>query len=117
MKILWGSAGLIFVALGVVGVFLPLLPTVPFLLLATWCFSKSSVRLHDWLVNHDILGPSIRDWRETGAISRRGKSLATLSIAAVFVLSLALGLRPAVLMVQALVLCAVLLFIWSRPEG
>ena len=54
--------GMAFVALGFAGVFLPLLPTTPFLLLAAACFARSSPAFHDWLLSHRLLGPYIRDW-------------------------------------------------------
>lgn len=117
MRLLWGMGGVAALGLGAAGIVLPLLPTVPFVLLAAFCFSRSSDRLHDWLVAHDIFGPMIRDWRESGAISPRAKRLATLSVGAAFGLSLALGLRTGLLVVQAIVLSAVLIFIWTRPAG
>lgn len=116
MRWLWVSLGLMSLAAGTIGIFLPLLPTVPFMLLAAFCFARSSTRLHDWLVSHPTFGPPIRDWRNHGAISRRAKILATISIAAALGLSIALDLRQAILLVQALVLLAVLVFIWSRPN-
>lgn len=95
--------------------FLPLLPTVPFLLLAAFCFARSSERLHLWLLAHPRLGEPIRDWQERGAVGRRAKWLATASIAVTFGVSVALGLAVWVLAVQALVLLGVALFIWTRP--
>ncbi len=103
--------------LGAVGIVTPLLPTVPFLLLAAFCFARSSKRLHDWLLAHPTLGPPIRDWRRSGAISAKAKRLATLSIAAAFGVSLILALPFWVLAVQAAVLTAVLIFIWRRPDA
>lgn len=117
MRVLWATAGCAAVGLGGLGAFLPLLPTVPFMLLAAYCFSKSSDRLHDWLVEHRIFGPGIRDWRENRAISVRGKQLATLSICLVPVLSMALGFDKGIIALQAIVLAAVLAFIWTRPAG
>ena len=114
---LWLVAGLVALGLGLVGAVLPLLPTVPFLLLAAFCFARSSARLHGWLVGHPRLGPPIRDWEERGAISRRAKLLASLSIAATFAVSVWLALAAWVLAVQGVTLAAVALFIWSRPEG
>lgn len=117
MRWLWGTAGCLALLLGIAGIALPLLPTVPFLLLAAFCFARSSRRLHRWLVDHPRFGPPIREWQRHGAISIRAKRLATLSIGAVFALSIVMALPPALLIVQALVLACVLLFIWTRPHG
>lgn len=113
---LWLGLGGTALALGLVGIALPLLPTVPFLLLAAFCFGRSSARLHHWLMTHPRLGPPLRDWERSGAIHPRAKRLATLSIAAGFGIAVALGLPPAVLALQAAVLAAALVFIWSRPS-
>lgn len=117
MRFLFALAGMICVALAVVGVFVPLLPTVPFLLLAAFLFARSSERLHGWLLSHPRFGPMIDDWMRHGTIRPRAKRLATLSIIAVFGLSVALGLRPLLLSIQGLVLAAVLIFIWTRPNA
>src|SRR6056297_1514148 len=101
MRVVWAFCGVLSVSFGALGVFLPLLPTVPFMLLAAFCFARSAPQLHHWLISHPVFGPPIIDWQERGAISRRGKIAATVSIAAVFGLSLALGVRPAILAVQA----------------
>ena len=61
---------------GVVGIFLPIVPTVPFLLLAAVCFGKSSQRFHSWLVEHNHLGPLIRDYLHGGGIPLRAKRMA-----------------------------------------
>lgn len=111
----WFTAGLVALGLGLVGVVLPLLPTVPFMLLAAVCFARSSDAMHDWLVDHPAFGPAIRDWRANGAISRRGKRAAFLAMGAAFGLSLALGVPAHLLALQGAVLACVALFIWSRP--
>ncbi len=116
MRIVWVTLGLISVGFGAVGVFLPLLPTVPFMILAAFCFARSSERLHYWLLNHRAFGPAITDWRDRGAISRRVKFISTVSVAAVFGISLLLAVKPVVLGIQALALAGVLIFIWSRPD-
>lgn len=117
MRVLWASCGFLALFLGVLGVALPLLPTVPFILLAAFCFARSSDRLHDWLVGHPTFGPPIRDWRENGSVSLRGKKMATISVAAVFGLSIAMDVRPMILAIQAATLCAVMLFLWTRPTS
>ena len=116
MRIVWLIFGVLSLGAGFVGVVLPLVPTVPFLLLAAFCFARSSERLHTWLVMHPKFGPSIMDWRERGAISLRAKRMATVSIIAVFMVSVLIGLKLTLLAIQALTLGCVLLFIWSRPN-
>lgn len=117
MKYFWLGLGWICVGLAIVGAALPLLPTVPFLLLAAFCFARSSPRVHKWLIEHPKFGPPIQDWRDRGAIRRRVKWYATASIAVGFAIPALMGVRPTVLMIQAAVLCTVLVFIWTRPEG
>lgn len=73
MKVLLIGAGCLALALGTVGIFIPVLPTVPFLLLASFCFLKSSARLHGWLLNHRVLGSHIRDYEQHRAVSRSVK--------------------------------------------
>jgi uncharacterized membrane protein YbaN (DUF454 family) len=67
------GVGWLSVALGVIGIFLPILPTTPFLLLAAACFARSSPRFYNWLVNHPKLGPWIRDFLEGRGIPLKGK--------------------------------------------
>lgn len=117
MRYLWAVFGLASLGFGLAGAVLPLLPTVPFLLLAAFCFDRSSPRLHNWLVSHVHFGPMIENWRTRGAISRQAKIAASVSILAAFLISVVLGVHPMVLAIQAVVLSAVSLFIWSRPEA
>ncbi len=116
MRLVWAGLGLIALVLGIIGIPAPFLPSVPFLLLAAFCFARSSDRLHRWLITHPILGPPISDWQRSGAIGRKAKVLATVSILAGFSVSLALGLGWQILLAQAIVLLVVAVFIWSRPE-
>lgn len=117
MRIFWIISGIASVAIGTIGIFVPLLPTVPLMILAAFCFGRSSPRLHRWLLDHPVHGPHIRDWSARGAIRPTAKRLATVSIGVAFSLSVLLGVRPAILAVQAGVLLGVLLFIWTRPPG
>ena len=107
--------GLVSLALGAIGVFLPLLPTTPFVLVAAIAFAKSSDRLHQWLVDHDIFGPLIADWREHGAISRRTKVISVLSMIAILVISTLLAVPTHVIVIQAVVLSCSAIFILTRP--
>jgi hypothetical protein len=65
--------GSVSILLGVLGIFLPLLPTTPFLLLASWCFVRSSDKLHNKLMNNKYLGPFIRNYKEKKGITLRNK--------------------------------------------
>ena len=68
MRRLWTIAGWTAFGFGVLGVALPLLPTVPFMLLAAFCFARGSDRFHHWLMNHSRFGPQIHDWYAAGVI-------------------------------------------------
>jgi len=73
LRVLLVGVGCLSVALGVLGIFLPVLPTTPFLLLAAACFLRSSRRLYHWLVGHPRLGPWVRDYLEGQGIPLKGK--------------------------------------------
>ena len=69
------------VVLGVAGIFLPLLPTTPFMLLAAACFARSSERFHAWLLAHPLLGATVREWEEYRSVRRRTKWIAIVTMA------------------------------------
>ena len=117
MRLIWMTAGGAALGLGLLGIVLPLVPTVPFLLLAAFCFARGSGRVHAWLVGHPRLGPPIRAWREDGAISPHAKRAALVAMAASLILSLALGVGVGILALQAAVLACVAAFIVTRPTG
>jgi uncharacterized membrane protein YbaN (DUF454 family) len=79
---LWMAAGLLSVLLGFIGIFLPLLPTTPFILLAAFCFSNGSPRCERWLLEHPRFGPMTREWRAHRAVPLRAKQIATAMMAA-----------------------------------
>ncbi|HEY0919820.1 YbaN family protein [Devosia sp.] len=116
VRTLWIAVGLVATGLGVAGIFLPLLPTTPFLLLASFAFARGSPRLHAWLVAHPRLGPVILEWQRHGAIRRRVKVVALGAMALSLFVTWMLGFAFWIIGSQALVLGAVAIFIVTRPE-
>ena len=117
-RAVWLVFGLVSLLLGIIGVVLPLLPTTPFILLAAFCFSKGSGRLHTWLLNHRLFGQLIKDWQQYGVITLRVKLIATLSMVLMvsfplLYMQFALWLKSTV----CIVMLMVLLFIWTRPSS
>ena len=115
--LLWRALALVSLLLGAIGAMLPVLPTVPFLLLAAWAASKGWPALEIWLLNHRRLGPPIVQWRERGAVSRPAKWLSSVMMAGSalgmqFVPQLPLALRIGV----PAVMLAVAIWLWRRPE-
>ncbi|MEZ5063312.1 MAG: YbaN family protein [bacterium] len=76
--------GWIFVALGVAGIFLPLVPTTPFLLVAAACFARGSERFYVWLLSNPTLGPVLREWRQHRTVPRRARVTAQILILVTF---------------------------------
>lgn len=93
MRMVYLLAGIVLLCLGLVGMFLPLMPTTIFMILAAWCFSRSSARLERWILGHKVFGPTVTNWRRDGVISPRAKLLACSGMAVGFVLFL-IGARP-----------------------
>ena len=107
--------GLTSLILGGIGVFVPLLPTTPFILVSAIAFANSSERLHQWLLDHDIFGPLISNWRAHGAISRRTRIVSVLSMIAIVLISVLLAAPTYVIVTQAAVLSTSAIFILTRP--
>ncbi len=114
MRSFYLFSGLFFVGLGIFGLALPILPTVPFLILAAWCFGKSNPAFERKLLQHPRYGKPIRDWREKGAISKVGKIAATFAFATSCLLAFVLAPMPWPLLPLTISVAA-LAFIWSRP--
>ena len=116
LRLLLFSAGWIFVGIGFVGIFTPLLPTTPFLLLAVWCFVRSSEKAHAWIYRQPVLAKLLNDWQLHGAISRKSKILATimiaLSLSGVWFTADSLWVLAGV----TVFLLGVIIFILTRPE-
>ncbi|MBM0107920.1 YbaN family protein [Steroidobacter sp. S1-65] len=104
------------VALGVIGIFIPGLPTTVFILMAGWAAARSSPRFHRWLENHRLFGQMLRDWRRHGAVSRRSKVAATVMMAACAVILFLTSTRMWLAETITAVMALVLMWLWLRPE-
>lgn len=116
-RLFWLLAGLLFTGLAFIGIVLPLVPTTPFLLLAAFCFARSSQKLSAWLYRHRLFGPLLTNWEEHGAIGRRTKILSVVMLVATPVASYLLGSKLWVLAIQIPIVMGSGWFILTRPNG
>lgn len=117
VRALYLVLGLILLITGIVGIFVPLMPTTIFLILAAWCFSKSSRRLESWLLGHATLGPTIVNWRKSGVIPLRAKLMACTGMAVGFLIFL-FAAHPAwwLFLLVAAIIGGCAWFVLSRPS-
>lgn len=117
LRVLYIGAGCVFVGLGALGAVLPLLPSTPFVLLALWCFSRSSQRLADWLQNHRLFGPTIHRWQHHRVVPLSVKLSAYGSMAASLALMIHAGRAPTIAIVATAVIMAIgVIYIWRCPS-
>lgn len=102
--------------LGLIGIVVPGLPTVPFVLLAAFAAARGSERLHRRLLAHPQFGPTIRDWQAQGAVSRRAKWLATIMMAACAVVMFLTAPKTWMAAIGTAVMALVAAWLWRRPE-
>ena len=114
---LWAALGCCALALGALGLFLPILPTTPFVIVAAFAFGKGSPRLRHWLVSHRAFGPAIHDWEAHGAIARKYKVIACAVMALTFAVSAVAGVAWWILLIQALCMGPAALYVVTRPDG
>lgn len=114
--LLWRALALLSLAVGIVGAFLPVLPTVPFVLLSAWAASRGWPAFERWLLAHRHFGPPIRHWREHGAVPRRAKWLASVMMTGSAVLLAFTAVPLAVKLGVPAVMLAVAVWMWLRPE-
>jgi uncharacterized membrane protein YbaN (DUF454 family) len=114
-RVIFLLLGWAFVGLAVLGVFLPLLPTTPFLLLASSCFLRSSPRWQRWLKANRVFGPMIRDWDEHRAVRRPVKVLALAVVSVVLVTAAVRDLHWAVRTLIVVVGLVGLAVVWRLP--
>ena len=115
-RVLWGAAGVISLAIGIVGIFLPLLPTTPLVLLAAFCFSRCSEAWERWLLEHRTFGPMVRDWQAHGAVSRRAKWVSTLTMLACSAIFFLTSPRWWMAALGTAIMACVSVWLWLRPE-
>lgn len=111
------ALGLTTTALGIIGIFLPLMPTTIFMIIACWSFAKSSPKFHNWLITHKTLGPPIINWQKNGSIPRKAKCLAGTSISLSFLITLYFSDNFYVIGGVGLILATVMVYIITRPTA
>jgi uncharacterized membrane protein YbaN (DUF454 family) len=115
-RFIWLLVGVVAVAIGAVGVILPLIPTTPFLLVAAFAFARSSERMNGWLREHQVFGPLINNWHRDGSIDEKAKRMAIIVIVATPVVTWLLDVPAWIVACQIVVLSAVAVFILTRPS-
>ncbi|WP_413580762.1 YbaN family protein [Bdellovibrio sp. HCB288] len=108
--------GVVSLILGVIGAFLPILPTTPFVILSAFCFVRSSPKAHGWLYNQPLFGKALSDWDQHRAISRRAKILAVSMMALSALIMWSRVNNDILNTVISLILFSVAVFIVSRKE-
>lgn len=117
LRVMWFIVGSVALALAVVGILLPVLPTTPFVLLSVFAYGKCAPRFAASLERSRFFGATLANWRTHGAIARRHKALAVFMMASVFGVSLLMAVATPVLVLQAVCMTAAAAFILSRPSG
>lgn len=112
----WWLLAYVSLGLGIVGIALPGLPTVPFVLLSAFAAARGSQRLHARLLAHRQFGPMIRDWQAHGAVSRRAKRLAVSMMAACAVVMFLTSPKWWMAATGTAIMCVVAIWLWRRPE-
>ncbi len=117
MKPFYFTLAWLFFALGALGAVLPGLPTVPFMLLALWAFSRSSERFHDWLYSHRVFGPPLQDWKRYRVIPLRAKifSLTSMVLSLAYMIVVA-NMAPWAIAITAAVMAYGAWFVLRHPS-
>lgn len=114
-KFLWQVAGLFFVGCAYIGAIVPGIPTTVFLVLALWCFSKSSEKLRLWIWEHPVFGKYVRDWTEKKIYPTRAKYIMLACCSASYAWLLYIALKPIALVSIALFMLFWLVWAWRYP--
>lgn len=116
-RLAWTAAGWVALALGAVGLLLPVMPTTPFVLLAAFAFGRGSPVMRRRLEESRHFGPAIRDWEERGAIRPRHKATAVVLMGVSLAGAILLGLAPAILLVQGSAMALASAYVLTRPSA
>jgi uncharacterized membrane protein YbaN (DUF454 family) len=115
-RVLWVAAGMFSLLIGFIGIFLPLLPTTPLILLAAFCFSKGSERWARWIEEHRHFGPMVKQWRDHRAVPLRAKQFAIGAMSVSSVVSALIVPWPWGC-VPALVCVPIAIWMWRLPTA
>lgn len=113
---LWYVVGMVALGCGLIGIALPVVPTVPFLLVAVWAFARSSPALRAKILAHPVYGPPIQAWEEHGVIGRFAKFCALTAMISGVVLSIWLELPQWLIYTQATICAVVGIYVITRPS-
>lgn len=107
---------IVFLGIACIGIVTPGLPTTEFLLLAAGCAAKGSTRLHQWMIQHHLFGPMIRNWQEDRSIHRKTKITAIIMMAVSAVAMYLFVPHPIIVSILASGMALSAFWIWTRPE-
>ncbi|MDO8605268.1 MAG: YbaN family protein [Phaeospirillum sp.] len=111
------SLGWVFFVLGIIGAILPVMPTTPFMLIALWCFARSSRRFHGWLLHHKLFGPPLQSWERHGIIPLGAKIIAIASMVVSMIYVLGFTQTPGYLLAFMAITSTIgAVFILTRPH-
>jgi len=113
---LWRALGLISITIGIINAFIPLLPSTVFLLIGAWAFNRGAPHWRERLIAHPRFGAPLRNWDDGGRVSRRGKRLAAIGMAASVAISLWFFGPTVPVMAVAAGLAGLATWLWTRPE-
>ena len=116
VRLLWWLLAYASLGLGIVGIVVPGLPTVPFVLLSAFAAARGSRRLHRWLLAHRQFGPMIRDWERERAVSRRAKRLAIGMMALCAIVMFLTAPKWWMAAIGTSLMAIVAMWLWRRPE-
>jgi len=109
--------GLTFVGLGILGIVLPVLPTTPFMILALWCFARSSEKFHQWLINHRVFGPLLQKWEQHRVIPPIAKIAAVTAMTASMIYVVMFSTAPwYALLIMGIFIAYAARYILSKPS-